>query len=106
MKMSRYFLLIAVVCLLPSLVFAAGDAAKGKDVYMAKCKSCHGADGTPSPSMAKSMGIKPMNDKAIQAKSDADLKKAVTDGIGKMPKQASVTGAAVDDVIAFVRTLK
>jgi mono/diheme cytochrome c family protein len=105
MKMSRYFLLMAVVCLLPSLVFAAGDAAKGKEVY-AKCKTCHGADGTPPPSMAKAMGIKPMSDPAIQGKPDADLKKAVTDGFGKMKPVASVTGADLDNVIAYVRTLK
>jgi cytochrome c553 len=105
MKMSRYFLLIAVVCLLPSLVFAAGDAAKGKEVF-AKCKTCHGPDGTPPPSMAKAMGIKPMSDKTIQAKTDADLKKAVTDGFGKMKPVAGVAGADLDNVIAFVRTLK
>jgi cytochrome c553 len=105
MKMSRYLLVIAAVCLLPSLMFAAGDAAKGKEVF-AKCKNCHGADGTPPPAMAKAMGIKPMSDKTIQAKTDADLKKVVTDGFGKMKPIAGVTGADLDNVIAFVRTLK
>ena len=106
MKMTRFLILIAVVCLLPSLVFAAGDAAKGKDVYMAKCKMCHGADGTPNAGMAKSMGIKPMSDKSIQAKADPELKKEVSDGFGKMKPVAGVAGADLDNVIAFVRTLK
>jgi cytochrome c5 len=106
MKISRYLIAIVAMCLLPSLMFAAGDATKGKDVYAAKCKSCHGADGTPNPGMAKAMGIKPMSDPAIQAKSDADLKKAVTDGFGKMKPIAGVAGADLDNVIAFVRTLK
>ena len=106
MKMSRYLLVIAAVCLLPSLMFAAGEAAKGKDVFAAKCKTCHGPDGTPPAGMAKAMGIKPMSDKTIQAKSDADLKKAVSDGFGKMKPVAGVAGADLDNVIAFVRTMK
>jgi mono/diheme cytochrome c family protein len=107
MKISRFLLVIVAMCLLPSLMFAAaGDATKGKDVYMAKCKGCHGADGTPNAGMAKSMGIKPMSDKTIQAKPDADLKKAVTDGFAKMKPIAGVAGADLDNVIAFVRTLK
>jgi mono/diheme cytochrome c family protein len=106
MKLSRYVLLIAVVGVLPSMGFAAGDAAKGKDVFMAKCKNCHGPDGTPPAGMAKAMGIKPMSDKTIQSKADADLKKAVTDGFGKMKPVAGVADADLDNVIAFVRTLK
>ncbi len=106
MNLSRSMFLVAVVCLLPGLVFAAGDAAKGKDVYAAKCKTCHGADGTPNAGMAKAMGIKPMSDKAIQAKSDAELKKEVSEGFGKMKPIAGLAGADLDNVIAFVRTLK
>jgi hypothetical protein len=34
------------------------------------------------------------------------LKKVVTDGQGKMRPIASVTGAALDNVIAYVRSLK
>lgn len=104
MRLSRYVVGFAVICLLPGLMFAAGDAAKGKDVYAGKCKSCHGADGNPAPAMAKSMGIKPM--KEVQSLSDADMKKAVTEGKGKMKAVAGVAGADLDNVVAFVRTLK
>ena len=112
MKSSRlqWFALTAIVVLVPALAFAApagaGDAAKGKEVFLAKCKTCHGPEGTPPPAMAKAMGIKPLSDKAIQDKSDAELKKGVTDGVGKMKPVAGVTGADLDNVIAFVRTLK
>jgi hypothetical protein len=37
--------------------------------------------------------------------SDADLKKAVTNGIGKMKPIPAASGAA-DDVVAYVRSLK
>jgi mono/diheme cytochrome c family protein len=104
MKMNRILVLIAVVCMVPSMMFAAGDAAKGKDVYTAKCKSCHGPDGVPVPAMAKAMGIKPM--KEVQAKTDAEIKKAVTEGSGKMKPVAGVAGDDLDNVVAYVRTLK
>lgn len=83
----------------------AADAAAGKALYAAKCKSCHGADGTPPAAMAKAMGVKPMNDKAVQAKSDADLKTSILKGIGKMKAQA-VSDADADNVIAAIRGMK
>jgi hypothetical protein len=42
----------------------------------------------------------------IQNMSDDDLKKIITEGKGKMRPVASVTGKSVDDVVAFLRTLK
>jgi mono/diheme cytochrome c family protein len=104
MKMNRMLVLIAVVCMVPSMVFAAGDAAKGKEVYTAKCKSCHGPDGVPAPAMAKAMGIKAMKD--VQGKTDDEIKKTVTAGSGKMKPVAGVAGADLDNVVAYVRTLK
>ena len=47
----------ALVALSCPAVFAA-DAAAGKTVYDKSCKTCHGADGTPSAGMAKAMNIK------------------------------------------------
>src|SRR5580698_434692 len=44
----------------------AADAAAGKALYATKCKSCHGADGTPPPAMAKALGVKPLSDPATQ----------------------------------------
>ena len=38
--------------------------------------------------------------------SDADIRTAVTQGKGKMKPVPSVTGASVDNVVAYVRSLK
>jgi mono/diheme cytochrome c family protein len=84
----------------------AADAAAGKTVYLAKCKTCHGAEGTPPAAMAKAMGIKPLNDAGTQAKSDDALKAVVTKGQGKMKPVAGVAGADLDNVIAAVRSFK
>ena len=88
--------------------YAAGDAAAGKAVYERACKGCHGATGTANPGMAKAMkvDIKDLGSSEVQAMSDDDLKKVVTDGKGKMQAIKTVTGKSVDDVVTYVRTLK
>jgi mono/diheme cytochrome c family protein len=105
----RNFLSICLFCGAAALATTgaqAADAAAGKAVYAAKCKTCHGAEGVPPAGLAKALGIKPFSDPTIQAKSDADLKAAVTNGVGKMKPISSVTGADLDNVIAAVRALK
>jgi len=90
------------------LALAAGDAAAGKAVYDKSCKSCHGADGTANANIAKMMKveIKNLGSADVQAHGDADLKKVVTDGQGKMKPIKSVAGKDLDNVIAYVRSLK
>jgi mono/diheme cytochrome c family protein len=80
----------------------AADAAAGKAVYAAKCRSCHGANGEGNPSIAKMMKIelKPLSE------SSADVKKIITDGQGKMKPIAGLAGADLDNVVAFVQSLK
>src|SRR5580698_7810043 len=99
----RMILMTAALAALCSTAVVAADAAAGKAVYDKSCKSCHGADGTPSAGMAKSMNIKDFKTTAF---SDAEIKTAVTAGKGKMKPVASVTGASVDNVAAYVKTLK
>ena len=86
---------------------AFADAAAGKAVYMAKCKACHGANGEGNPAIAKMKGVtmKALGSKEVQAKSDAQLKKDSTTGIGKMPP-VKLTDAEADSMVAFLRTLK
>jgi mono/diheme cytochrome c family protein len=86
---------------------AFGAAADGKAVFDAKCKSCHGADGSGNPTIAKMMKVtlRPLGSAEVQAKSDADLKKDITQGNGKMKAQ-TVTAKQADDVVAYLRTLK
>lgn len=94
---------LSLALVLTSAAWAA-DAAAGKAVYAAKCKSCHGADGTPSAYFAKN-GAKPMNDASIQGKSDEALKMSILKGVGKMPAQ-KISDADADNVVADIRTMK
>jgi mono/diheme cytochrome c family protein len=84
----------------------AADAKAGQAVYDKSCKQCHGANGTPSAGMAKAMNIKDMKSPEIQAMSNDDMKAVVTAGKGKMKPVTSVTGSSVDDVVAYVKSLK
>ena len=105
--MKRVITLLIAFCAAAAVSFAA-DAAAGKTVFDRSCKTCHGADGTPNPNIAKMMKVemRPLGSAEVQALSDEDMRKIITEGKGKMKPVATVTGKSVDDVIAFVRTLK
>ena len=101
-------ILISTLAILSTGVVFAADLKDGQASYEKACKSCHGADGAANPAIAKMMKVEMKDLKAadVQARSDADLKKVVTAGEGKMKASASVTGASVDNVVAYVRSLK
>jgi mono/diheme cytochrome c family protein len=95
------FLPVCAVLLALGAVQAFGAAADGKTVYDAKCKMCHKADGSGNAAMK----MKALGSADVQAKSDADLKKDITAGVGKMKAQ-NVTDAQATDLVAYIRTLK
>ena len=86
----------------------AADATAGKATYDQKCRVCHAADGQGNPGMAKALNVemKPLGSADVQKMSDADIKKVVTMGMGKMKPVSGVAGADLDNVVAYVRTLK
>ena len=90
------------------MVVLAADTKAGQASYDKSCKSCHGADGTPNAAVAKMMKVdmRDLKSPEVQAMSDDDLKKVITDGKGKMKPVASVSGAAVDNVVAYIRAWK
>jgi mono/diheme cytochrome c family protein len=104
-------LIVTFLALMATLagVALAADAKAGADVFNKSCKSCHGEGGaTPNAAVAKMFGvpIPVLSSPEIQGKSDAEIKKAITEGKGKMPIAKNVTGGAIDDVVAYVRSLK
>ncbi|MGP8269202.1 MAG: c-type cytochrome [Terracidiphilus sp.] len=94
-------LVLSMACTVQSA--QAASATAGQAVYKAKCQMCHAADGSGNLPKAKA---NPLGGAAVQAKSDAQLKSAVTTGTGTMKPVAGVAGADLDNVIAFIRTLK
>ena len=98
--------LMAVLLWVTPLV--AADVAAGKDLYGKKCASCHGVSGEGKDTIAKTFKVelRHLGSKEVQAKSDADVKKIILEGNGKMKAVKDVDAKTADDVIAFLRTLK
>ena len=86
----------------------AADAKAGQAVYDKSCKSCHGSDGTANPAIAKMLKveIKDLKSAEVQGMSDADLKKVITEGSGKMKPVKTVSGGDADNVVTYIRSLK
>lgn len=86
----------------------AANAKAGQAAYDKACKSCHGADGAPNPAIAKALKVdmRDLKSADVQAKSDDQLKKDITDGTGKMRPVKSLSGEQADDVVAYMRSLK
>lgn len=93
---------------LSSTAAFAASAKEGEAVYNRACKSCHGADGTANPAIAKMMKVEiaDLKSSQVQSMSDAQLKAVITDGKGKMRPIKSVNGADLDNVVAYVKSLK
>jgi mono/diheme cytochrome c family protein len=103
MKMNRICALLTLATLLSG---AAATAQPGDALYKTKCQSCHGASGTPNPSLAKLLGIKPVTDPDIQKLTVDQMAAAVRNGKGKMKPVPGLTDAQVKDVVAYYRGLK
>jgi mono/diheme cytochrome c family protein len=85
----------------------AANTTAGKAAYDKSCKTCHGADGTPNSAIAKmrKVEMRDLKSSEVQAASDDDLKKAITDGTGKMKPIPSASSSAAD-IVAYMRTWK
>jgi mono/diheme cytochrome c family protein len=109
MKAGIGFAVLAVFLGYGHVAFAQqGDANAGKAVYTKSCATCHGADGAANQAIAKMLKVEipHLGSAEVQAKSDADLKKVVTDGYEKMKPVKGLTDKDVTNVVAYVRTLK
>ncbi len=94
--------LAAALLLAGSMCFAEDGAA----IYKSKCAMCHGPAGTPSPGMAKMLGIKPVSDPSMKAVTVAQAEATVKNGKGKMKPIAGLTDAQVKAVAEYFKTLK
>lgn len=104
----RTYTTISLLMISGILAYASGDAKAGKADYDRACMPCHGPAGTANQNIAKTFKVdmKDLSSSEVQGMSDDELRKIITDRKGKMKPVKSVTGKSVDDVIAYIRTLK
>jgi len=75
-------------------------------LYKAKCASCHGADGSGSPT-GKELGTHDLQSADVQKMSDKELSDIITDGKNKMPGYGEPLKAEdIQGLVAYIRTLK
>jgi mono/diheme cytochrome c family protein len=104
----RTILTTFTLAALTATAVSAADAKAGQAVYNTSCKSCHGPDGAGNPSVAKMMKVemKDLKSADVQILSDADIKNIISAGKGKMRPITAVSGGALDNVVAYLRSLK
>lgn len=114
--MRNIAILVPLLCLVNNNAQAA-DAAKGQALYAQRCAMCHGEKGAGDGALAATMpeGQKPRNLSGAAYKyatDDAKLKQLISQGgaaVGLsvlMPAQADLNASQLDDLIAFVKSLK
>lgn len=107
-KPLRLLVPVAFAGMILAPAFAAGDAAKGKELYMKRCRTCHGEDGAGTPAMQKKFGEKllPLGGKEVQALKDAEIAKKFNEAANHKALVKTLQPGDLDNVIAFIRTLK
>ena len=108
MRLRTRFCILQFSFLLPLLLLAGekGDATKGKTLY-GRCSIYHGPSGEGNEAIAKAYGVKipVLGSKEVQDLDNAALKKIIGEGKGKM-QPLTLSDAEMEDVIAFMRSLK
>jgi len=103
-KTIRFHVVLAAMIALASAVGFAQSG--GGATYKAKCQMCHGASGTPSPAMAKAMGVKPVSDPEIKKLTVDQMIATVKNGKGKMKPVTGLTDAQIKESVTYYRGLK
>jgi mono/diheme cytochrome c family protein len=107
----RLWLAISLVSLgmISSRIVSAqqGDPAAGKAVYTKSCATCHGTGGEGKEAIAKALKaeMRHLGSPEVQAKSNAELRKDVVEGMGKMKPVKSLSDKDLGNMIAYLRTL-
>jgi len=108
MRISKLLLLSMIVCVLTWPLFGQkGDAEAGKAIFAKRCATCHGPTGEGKEEVQKLMKVemRQLGSKEVQAQSDSDFRKIVSEGKGKMKPVKDISDKDFPNLIAYLRTL-
>lgn len=105
--MKKFPVMLAVLAASLSCALAAPDGAQ---IYMEKCKKCHGEKGEGNPKalekLCKGLDIEKLKLDGMATKSDEEAKKITVEGKEKMPAYADkLSPEEIDAVMAYCRQL-
>jgi len=112
MNRVRFLASVAAGSLLLSATAMAQEAdKKAERAWKAKCASCHGQTGKGDTDQGKKLKVEDMTAPAYASKKDADLKKAIQEGVkadGKevMPAFKDLTPEQADALVKYTRSFK
>jgi mono/diheme cytochrome c family protein len=93
-----------------ALSASAAFAASASENWESHCAKCHGADGSGNTKIGKKLKLKDYTDaKSLADASDADLQKAILDGVtkdGKEVMKGFKEELSADDAKALVATVR
>jgi mono/diheme cytochrome c family protein len=101
--------LVAASMMISASALAQVDPKKVERAWKGKCASCHGQAGKGDTDKGKQLKIVDMTTPAFQAKKDAELKKAILEGVEKEKSHVfkeDLTPEQVDALVAYIRTFK
>ena len=100
---------LALLCSL-SLAGTSAFAEEAADIWRAKCKSCHGDAGSGDTREGKKHKVPDMTTERWQSKhSDAEIKKAITNGVKDTKMKAfkeKYSEQEIDALVKYIRTLR
>jgi mono/diheme cytochrome c family protein len=103
-----YVVSALMLVIAPAAVAAPGGSAdEGKEIFAKKCVMCHGKDASGDTPVAKALKvtIPPLGSKEVQALSDAEIQKVITEGKGKMKPVQDLSKGDLANLVAFIRGL-
>ncbi|MCX4247705.1 c-type cytochrome [Paraliomyxa miuraensis] len=83
-----------------------GDRAAGRALFMAKCKSCHGADGKGDTPFGQKIGIVSLHRTGRSFSQIRSLTAKGVPGTKMKPYEGKLSDKELDDVSAFVKSLR
>jgi mono/diheme cytochrome c family protein len=107
MKKATIFAILLGLSAATAFAGPGANTDAGKETFGKKCVICHGKTGAGDGPAAKAFkGIPDLGSKEVQALSDADIAKVITEGKGKMQPVKDLSKGDVANLTAFIRTLK
>jgi cytochrome c6 len=99
-------LTLILISAVPAPQAAAGGSSAGdaEALYAKQCARCHGEDGRGETTMGKKFDLKDLADPEVQKLSDAEIRRIIADGEGKMPGFSKKLSAdEIDSLVKYVR---